>query len=129
MKDLVTKLLNQATKDFYSISGPMDEMRQQESYRLSNTIVMIVFPILVIGNTIALLIALRQPEKVGFLLPLTNILIIGFTQALASPTGLHLPRQIPPLRWYDGPLCQSSPVCPCLSAKIGGRHDQEKIRT
>lgn len=43
MKDLVTKLLNQATKDFYSISGPMDEMRQQESYRLSNTIVMIVF--------------------------------------------------------------------------------------
>ncbi|HEM4293357.1 DUF3278 domain-containing protein [Streptococcus suis] len=88
MKDIFTKILNQATKDFYSISGPMDEMRQQESYRFSNTIVMIVFPILVIGNTIALLIALRQPEKVGFLLPLTNILIIGFTQALASHLAL-----------------------------------------
>ncbi|HFI0092074.1 TPA: DUF3278 domain-containing protein [Streptococcus suis] len=88
MKDIFTKILNQATKDFYSISGPMDEMRQQESYRFSNTIVMIVFPILIIGNTIALLIALRQPEKVGFLLPLTNILIIGFTQALASHLAL-----------------------------------------
>ncbi|HEL2211465.1 TPA: DUF3278 domain-containing protein [Streptococcus suis] len=86
MKDIFTKILNQATKDFYSISGPMDEMRQQESYRFSNTIVMIVFPILVIGNTIALLIALRQPD--GFLLPLTNILIIGFTQALASHLAL-----------------------------------------
>ncbi|HFU3799593.1 TPA: DUF3278 domain-containing protein [Streptococcus suis] len=88
MKDTFAKILDQATKDFYSISGPMDEMRQQESYRFSNTILMLVFPILVIGNTIALLIALRQPEKVGFLLPLTNILIIGFTQALASHIAL-----------------------------------------
>ncbi len=66
MKDIFTKILNQATKDFYSINGPMDEMRLQESYRFSNTIVMIVFPILIIGNTIALLIALRQPEKLAF---------------------------------------------------------------
>ena len=47
----------------------------------------------------------------------------------ASPTGFHLPRKLPPLRWHDGPLCQSSPVCHCLSAKIGSRFCQEKIRT
>ncbi len=28
-----------------------------------------------------------------------------------------------------GPLCQSSPVCHCLSAKTGSRYCQEKIRS
>lgn len=75
-------LLTKVIKRFYGIRGPFDEWRQKEVDRIGGLALVYLSYLLIVGNAVAFLVALRFPKVIATLYPILLLLAVFACQFL-----------------------------------------------